>query len=154
VPEPITRRLYFKSYLAAIRNSLGSNLFRNFYVHNDLKGDFDATSDGQNSCAFFVSGLLVMFGQLEDLHGTVDGTIQDLVHSGWKEVSNAKAGDIVVWEGLKYDDGVHKHIGFSLGNGRAVSMSWTEKCPNEHDEYFNQADRKIDHIFRTTHWDN
>jgi hypothetical protein len=146
-------RLYFKSYMQVIRNSIGTNLFRNLYVHTDEKGDFDALGDGDNSCAFFVSAILVIFKKLHGIHGTVESTIKDLRESGWVAVEKPEQGDVVVWEAQQFKDGLRKHIGFSLGNGRSVSTSWSKKTPIEHDEHFGEDNRAIAHVFRLKTWE-
>jgi hypothetical protein len=146
-------RLYFKSFMQMIRNSVGARSFRTFYVHTDEQGDFDALDDGSNSCAFFVSSILVLFKKLSGVHGTVASTIKDLGESGWVSVDAPQPGDVLVWEARQFDDGLREHIGFSLGDGRAISTSWTEKTPVEHDEHFGEDNRKILHIFRMEHWD-
>lgn len=145
-------RLYFKSYLQAIRNSVGSNMFRNFYVRTPERGEFDAFNDGDNSCAFFVSSVLVIFKKLNDFHGIVDSVVADLRQSGWQEVQEPKPGDVLVWEAVPFDDGLKQHIGFYVGNGRAVSTSWIKKTPVEHDMHFGLTKRKITHIFRMSDW--
>ena len=151
--ERITQpqRLYFKSYLQLIHNSIGSNLFRNFYVETAERGKFDALDDGSNSCAFYVSAVLVIFKKISGIHGTIDSTIKDLKESGWTEVSEPREGDVIVWEAKKFDDGLKEHIGFSIGNGKAISMSWTKKTPIEHSDTFDSK-RKIINIFRQTNW--
>lgn len=146
------KRLYFKTYLRVIHNSVDSNLFRNFYVSSPEKGEFDALNDGENSCAFFVSSILVVFKKLNDIHGTVESAVKDLVDSGWIEVDKPKAGDVLVWEAVQFDDGLKKHIGFSVGNGKAISASWNKKTPLEHDEHFGETNRGINHIYRCTSW--
>lgn len=135
-----------------IHNSVGSKLFRNFYVSSEDKGEFDALDDGDNSCAFFVSSILVIFKKLKGVHGTIESTIKDLRDSGWTEVEQSKTGDVLVWEALLFDDGLKEHIGFSVGKGKAVSTSWEEKTPIEHDKHFGETKRKITHIYRMTDW--
>ena len=147
------RRLYFKSYIQLIHNSVGSNLFRNLYVETPERGEFDALDDGYNSCAFYVSSVLVIFKKLSGIHGTVVSTIRDLTESGWHEVSKPQAGDVLVWEAQQFDDGLKEHIGFSLGNGRAVSTSWANKAVVVHDDVFD-GKRKITKILRQSDWDN
>jgi hypothetical protein len=146
------RRLYFKSYIQLIHNAVGSNMFRNLYVETPEQGTFDALDDGDNSCAFFVSAVLVIFQKLLAVHGTVERTILDLEESGWQIVGTPQAGDILVWEAHDYGDGPQEHIGFSVGSGRAISMSATKKVPMEHDQYFGQTNRKITQIYRMTDW--
>ncbi len=150
--KPVRR--YFKTYMQVIHNSIGSNLFRNFYVHTGESGDFDALDDGNNSCAFFVSAILVLFKQLEGIHGTVEGTVNDLLVSGWVEVDKPQEGDVLVWEARQFDDGLKEHIGFSLGSDRAISTSWAKKTPIEHDLNFGESNRKLTRIFRMPDWDN
>ena len=147
------KRLYFKTYLQVISNSVGSNLFRNFYVTTAYRGEFDALGDGYNSCAFYVSAILVIFKKLEGVHGTVDSTVKDLRQSGWLEVDKPKAGDVLVWDAIKFNDGLKEHIGFSIGNSKAISSSATKKVPIVHDEHFGNAKRDIVSIFRMPNWD-
>jgi hypothetical protein len=147
------RRLYFKTYLQLIRNSLGSNIFRNFYVHTETCGEFDALEDGYNACAFYVSSVLTIFGKLSGPHGTVDATKQDLLESGWQLVEKPQAGDVIIWEAQKFDTALQEHIGFSIGNGQAISISWKEKVPVKHDQSFGKANRKITQIFHLNTWD-
>jgi Bacteriophage peptidoglycan hydrolase len=148
------QRLYFKSYLKVVNNSVGSNLFRNFYVQTDDRGEFDAFDDGENSCAFFVSAILVIFKKIQAMHGTVQSTIEDLNKSGWQLVNRPKAGDVLVWEAQQFDDGLKAHIGFYLGDNKAISTSWTKRTPVEHDIHFGKANRKITHIFRMENWED
>jgi hypothetical protein len=151
--EEKPKRLYFKSYLQIIRNSVGSNMFRSFYAKTPTKGEFDAFNDGENSCAFFVSAILVIFKKIGGFHGLVQGTVDDLKESGWQEVDQPKPGDVLVWEAIKFEDGPKEHIGFYVGNGRAVSTSWTKKSPVEHDLNFDEANRKVTNIFRMSNWE-
>lgn len=127
-------------------------MFRNFYVWTPEKGEFDALDDGDNSCAFFVSSILVAYNKISGIHGTVSRTIDDLQKSGWQEVDKPKPGDVLVWEAQKFNGNWNGHIGFYIGNAKAVSTSWTKKTPIEHDQNFGNTNRKIIKIFRTK-WD-
>ena len=144
-------RLYAKSFIQLIHNSVGSNLFRNFYVKTPERGEFDALDDGYNACAFYVSAVLVIFKKISGIHGTIDSTIKDLQESGWIRVNEPKEGDVIVWEAKQFDDVLKEHIGFSIGNDRAISVSWTSKTPMEHSDTFN-GKREIVNIFRQTDW--
>lgn len=146
-------RLYFKSYMQLIRNSVGSNMFRNFYVKTDSQGEFDAFGDGDNSCAFYVSSVLVIFGKIGHVHGLISSVVEDLKKSGWREVSELQSGDVVVWEAQEFADGPHGHIGFYLGDNRAISTSVRAKTPVEHDVNFGEAKRKITQVFRFDNWE-
>lgn len=128
-------------------------MFRNFYVKTEGNGEFDALSNGDNSCAFFVSAILVLCKKLDNVHGTVMSTVDDMQKTGWVLVDGVPAaGDVIEWEALKFEDGIKEHIGFSIGHGRAISTSWTEKTPVEHDDQFD-GKRAITRIFRMPKWD-
>jgi len=153
--EEKPERLYFETYLQVVRNSVGSNIFRNFYVRTNSRGEFDALDDGYNSCAFYVSAVLVIFRKLDGMHGTVASTKKDLLDSGWQEITDLndlQPGDVLVWEPMQFDDGLKEHIGFYMGDGKAVSTSWTTKTPVEHDKNFGAANRKITQVFRMSDW--
>ena len=145
------KRLYFKTYLQLVRNSVGTEMFKSFYVTTPEQGEFDAMADGDKSCAFYVSAVLVLFKKLAGIHGTVESTIRDLVQSGWQEVSEdaLEPGDVIVWVRQKFDHGSYEHIGFYLGEGRAVSTSWQDKKVIEHDLKFGSINRPIKCAYRT-----
>jgi hypothetical protein len=124
--------LQAKTYLAVIKNSLGSKLFRNVYAKINNKKT-DITRNGDLSCAFFVSSILVLFKLIKEIHTTIDGTIKDLKDSGWKEIKRPKIGCILVWAEKDFgDNGSHKHIGFYMGRNKAISNNSKKKCPTEH----------------------
>ena len=151
-PEPKPERLYHRTYLQLLKNSVGTTMFRNFYVRTPEMGEFDALDNGSNSCAFYVSGVLVIFKKLEAVHGTIASTIQDLNKSGWQKVpheADMQPGDVLVWEARKFPDGTYGHIGFALEDGQAVSTSWTEGKVVTHDLHFGDANRAITQIYRT-----
>ena len=152
--EEKPQRLYFKSYLQVIRNSVGSNMFRNFYVKTTERSEFDALDDGYNSCAFYVSAILVIFKKMSDFHGTVDRTIEDLKKSGWQEANEPEPGDVLVWEPKQFPEGRVKHIGFYVGDGKAVSTSITAKTPQKHEQNFGEEKRQIKQIFRMDNWED
>jgi hypothetical protein len=150
-----TKRLYFKSYLQFIRNSVGSQAYRNLYIQGADGSEQDAMDDGSNSCAFFVSSVLTIFKQHSGIHGTVKSTVLELSHqsSGWQRVDGEPiAGDVVIWKAMYVDNGWYQHIGFCIGKDWAVSTSWTEKQVVEHDLYFD-GKREIEMVFRNGHWD-
>ena len=152
--EDKPRRLYFETYLQLLRNSVGTEMFRNFYIRTADGHERDALSDGSDSCAFYVSSVLTIFRKLSCAHGTVKSTVEDLVHSGWKpaDSSTTQAGDVIVWETMELAGGQYKHIGFSIGDDRAVSTSWTEKRVVEHDARFGGT-RAIEQVFRLLNWE-
>ena len=138
--------LLLDSYLSFIKNSIGSNAFRNFYAEVNGKKQ-DVLKDGVLSCAFFASSVLVIFGFIKKTHRTVSNTLKDLEESGWKKIKKLKPGAVVVWEDIKVSDGNwHSHIGFYLGKGRAVSNNTPTRVPIEH-HYTFHGKRKIVEIY-------
>lgn len=147
------RRLYYDTYLQLLRNSVGTEMFRSFYVETPERGRFDALEDGASSCAFYVSAVLVMFGRIHAVHGTVQSLLQDMENSGWTVEHSIRPGDVILWEAQEFPDGTYEHIGFALGSGRAVSTSWTKQKVIEHDLYFGRRKRGINRIYRFGAWD-
>lgn len=125
--------LIFKSYLQTILNSTGSKVFRNLYALVNGK-EQDILNDGELSCAYFVSHILLMFSLITEGHATVRGTVNDLMDSGWKVIDQPRTGAILVWEASVTDDEgqLHDHIGFYIGDDQAVSNSTTKRIPQEH----------------------
>ena len=145
-------RQYFHTYVQLVRNSVDTKMFRNFYVYIERAGEGDALADGDNSCAFFVSAVLAMFKKIDGMHGTVQNTVNDLEKSGWQTVSRPKLGDVLVWEAREFTDGTYEHIGFYVGEGKAVSTSMHEKRVVEHGMHFGTDQRKIKKIYRMEKW--
>ena len=127
-PSPAAKyeRLYFETYMGLVHNAVGSRMFNNFYLRAPEGDVIDATSGGLNSCAFFVSSLLVIVGKISDIHGTVLATVEDLQESGWQQEAEEmmEPGDVLVWRAMPADDGTwRRHLGFYVGSGWAVSNS-------------------------------
>jgi len=153
--------LFKENYLALIKNSVGTKMFRNcfFLIDDQLKvgqspargrgRKIDVLNNGDLACAYFVSGILKMLDLIGDLHTTVKSTISDIKRSGWRETKVLKEGAILVWEKKKYDDGWHSHIGFYIGNQKAISNHSSDgrnKTPKIHHFTYNNK-RKIEKIF-------
>ena len=147
--------ILFDTYIAVIKNSVGSKIFRNSYAKVNGKKK-DILKNGEVSCAFFVSSILALFPLFGLIkyppHGTVDGTVRDLEQSGWKKIKKPKIGSIIVWEKIDFGDkDFHKHIGFYIGNNKAISNSSKWKYPTIHRWTYgikeNRPVRKIEAIF-------
>lgn len=112
------------TYLAAIKNSVGSKQFRNLIADVDGKTT-DLMENGRLACAFYASWILLHFGLIEEAHATVKSTVKDLREHGWTDAKEPKEGDVLVWEAtFEHDPNEpHEHIGFYIGNERAVSNS-------------------------------
>lgn len=136
------------TYLALIKNSLGARIFKALYAEvggrkkNILQG-------GILSCPFFVSSILLLMNMklIQEPHATVEGTIQDMKHCGWKAVRALNIGSIIVWEEKRG----HKHIGFYIGGRKAVSNSTKQKVPKIHHVTYgvrnNEPVRKIEAVY-------
>ncbi len=124
----------FRSYRAMIENSVGANLFRNLFFH--INGEIiDVLDDGDLSCAMFVTSILHPFGLIQEIHTTVNATIEDLEASGWHEISEPREGAIILWGFKKKDDGTqgkHRHVGFYIDQETAISNSSSERVPARH----------------------
>ncbi|MBN2094004.1 MAG: hypothetical protein JW740_01360 [Candidatus Zambryskibacteria bacterium] len=132
--------------VAYAKNSIGSNIFRNVYF--DVDGQkVDLTEDGNLSCAVFVSSILYLLKLIKDTHITVASTLKDMQNSGWFEIQEPKLGCILVWEEKDFGDGrKHKHLGFYVGDDKAVSNNPESGYPTEHD--WDEYDkRKVEMIF-------
>ncbi len=128
-----------ETYLQMIKNSLGSKSFRNVYaIVNNKKTDI--TKNGDSSCALFVSSILVIFKLIKEMHVTVNGTIKDMRENGWQEIKKPKEGCILVWKEKETGE-KHKHIGFYIGDNKAISNSSKRGYPTKHNwaKYDNRA---------------
>lgn len=148
--------LFYKTYLAVIKNSLYCSLFRNFYAKVDGR-ETDITQNGNLSCAFFVSTLLVTFGLIKRVHATVKGTIKDLKKSGWRMIKNPRKGSVLIWEAKKEENGKsYEHIGFYIGDKMAISNSSKIGKPALHHWTFGVKNgapvRKIKAVFWRKSW--
>ena len=134
IMNPKSKKLTFdlrSTYLAVIRNSVGTKMFRNSCGRAAGRA-VDLTRGGRLSCAFFVTSVLRIFGLIKEQHTTVGGAVRDLEQSGWRPVKTARPGDILVWEAVVGQDGNHEHIGFLIAPGVAVSNSTRARLPAEH----------------------
>jgi len=92
-----------------------------------------------------------MFGLIKMPHATVNGTIKDLKKSGWKQIKKPKIGSVLTWEEMKLNGSINKHIGFYIGNGKAISNNYKSGTPIIHHWTFGRKNgkpiRKIEAIF-------
>lgn len=139
-----------KNYLAMIRNSEGTKMFRDFFCIYDSKAK-NLTKEGKLSCAFFVSSVLYWFGLIKNIHLGVtketediapQGLLEDMERSGWFEISLPKKGCVLLWEKIEG----HFHVGFFWGNKKAISNSFKKRMVVIHDFKF-KGKRKIEKAF-------
>ncbi len=123
--EKINQALY-KSYLAAIKNSIGSRIFRKLYMY-DKNTDrvVEVLQNGNLSCAYFVSSVLHHFGLLDGIRLNVEETAAAMKEQGWQTIKKPVPGSVIVWNKIyfKKSKSWHGHIGFFVGPGRAISTS-------------------------------
>ncbi len=128
---PIVRPLLLPTYLAMIRGSVQSRAYQHLYASVDGVPQ-DIVKGGAYACAFFVCHILLWFSLIQEPHSTVQGTLRDLRASGWEETSAPEPGDVIMWEVAQEAGEPHEHIGFFLGDDRAISNSTSQACPLEH----------------------
>lgn len=136
--------LKYESYLKMIKNAVGTKMFKNLYLKKDGK-EIDATKNGNLSCAFFVSNVLLIWGLIKKGHANVPSTIEDMLDNGWEKISKdkIKSGDVIVWEKQITPNGrPHLHNGFYVGNKKAISNNYKKKTPIIHSWNYN-GKRKI-----------
>lgn len=142
------------TYLAVVKNSVGSSMFRQFFAKVDGQ-PLDILRNGELSCAYFVSAILYLFQFIKKPHTTVTSTVKDMEENGWVNIKEPKVGSVLVWEGIESKEGEnHKHIGFYVGESKAISNSsrsgrsvehhWTFGIKNGH------SNRKVENIY----WNN
>lgn len=122
-----------ETYLAMIKNSVGSKQYRELYVMTP-KRPVDVIGNGDLACAFFTSSVLAIMGLLKGgVHTTVDETINDLEKSDWRRAEDPEEGAVLVWEAkLCSDHRQHKHIGFCVGPNLAISNDSESGTPILH----------------------
>jgi len=122
----------FQTYQSAILNSIGSKQYRSLVAIVSGK-KVDILKGGRLSCAYYVSSILYLFKQLKGVHATVDSTVRDLMRSGWNKVEKPVLGSVIVWKAdREFGKDMHKHIGFYIGGGKAVSNSSKLRYPTKH----------------------
>lgn len=143
----VTPRL-FDTYMSMVKNSVGAKTWQTIWA--DVDGvKTDVTQGGVKSCAIFVSSILKNFDFIKKTHATVGSTVKDLKESGWASTSKPKAGAIVVYEAIVFEDGeANEHISICIDSSQAVSHSYTKKVPVIHviEMVYNASPRKITDI--------
>lgn len=143
--------LIFDSYLAAIRNSLGANIFRNLWAKVDGRKK-DILEDGDLSCATFVSAILLWFDLIKERHATVSGTLKDMKRAGWQKIKKPKIGAVLHWEKAFIDNAWNEHIGFYIGTGKAISNNFKKKVPILHHWTYGSKNNKPKRRVLAIYW--
>ena len=120
-----------KNYLTMLNASAGTDMFRHLYMTDDTGAEFDAAENGNKSCALFVTGILTMFGRIDNMHATSSGTYRYIsTSSDWQQVSEPTPGDVVFWDKIGNTTG---HVGFYLGENSAISNVDAVGQPQKHE---------------------
>lgn len=160
---PVVKIIFKKSYLAMIRNAAkGENhMFRNFYITIDGV-ERDALADGALGCGVLVTSILYLQNStLEFLkkprwisftHASVISTEKDMAKNGWFIISDLREGAIITWEAREGREvpvygNMHIHMGFYLGNERAISNGSNSTLMPEEHHYTYGGTRKIERIW-------
>ncbi len=122
--------LKYKTYLARIYGSVGSDIFRTVYARVDGV-EKDITENGRWGCAVHVSSILVLSGLLPTVHAGVKGLVRNIELSGWKTVDVPSRGAIILWEACEASHG-YSHVGFYMGGKQAISMNSVIDPPYPH----------------------
>ncbi|GEM_PF-308053 len=118
------------NYLVMIKNACGSVMWANNYALINGKKE-DIVHNGATSCALFVTSILKIFDLIKELHLTVKGVEKDLKEFNWKKIkvsSKMPEGSVIIWnKQLPADIELrkkekHYHIGFYIGDEKAVSL--------------------------------
>jgi len=136
----------FDTYIQVIRNSIGANLFKNFYAYfSGVRKDI--AQNGELSCDLYVSGILTLFGLIDRIYGTVDGCGKALEQRGWYGVKKPRIGAVIVWGPKKFRKSgeIHKHIGFYIGSSQAISNDTKKRYPAVH-HWTYRGSRKVEKI--------
>lgn len=128
-PIPLTQ----DNLLRFVQKSVGSDLWARMDAIYEGKRQ-DILKNGQLSCAYYASSVLVIHKLIARVHATVMSTLVDLKTSGWVEIASDSAtpGDVLVWGPEPERGNEHWHIGFFVGNEAAVSTSSTEGVVARH----------------------
>ena len=141
------------SYKRMIENSVGTKMFNSLFIEGSDGNPKDVLNNGEFSCAFFVSSILVLGNLLAKPRATVNSLYDELSKSSdFIEISESDldSGDIIFWEEIEFEDGSkNKHTGFYIGNKEAISMVYLKKeVARHHYKDFSSGKRKISSVFR------
>ena len=128
-----------ENFLLSIRNSNGSQIFRNYF---DKDGN-DVLKNGDLSCAYFISGIMLLHGLIDRVHFTVPGTISAMEQNGWSEINHPKVGCVIVWDSVHQNGSKHLHLGVYIGDGQAISNRSSLGMPGEHPLHYTGLDKGV-----------
>ena len=139
--NPHVKPLALETLLTMLENSVGTKMFQTIWAEVDGEKK-DITEQGNLSCAFYVSGVLAMFGLIDRIHSTVSGTVLEMEKYGWQKTKVLKPGVVMVWNPGENSQFTNQHIGFYLGQEQAISNSWQKGVIAKHHYTFGKVGSK------------
>lgn len=139
--KKIIKPLALDTLLSVVEKSVGTKMFQTIWAEVDGKQS-DITEQGNLSCAFYVSGVLAMFGLIDRIHSTVSGTVLEMQKYGWKKTKVLESGVVIVWNPGENSQFTNQHIGFYLGQEQAISNSWQKGVIATHHYTFGKVGLK------------
>ena len=104
----------------SIHTIVGSELFKHLYVRDKRGGkEFDALGNGEDACAYVVSGVLALNGLIDHPHAMVTTTIARMLELGWIKTSKPQSADVVQW--AAHNDNMH--MAFMIEDGMCIGNS-------------------------------
>lgn len=135
--------LKLKNMMTCINNSIGTHMFKNyFYKKSENDKETDVLINGDLSCAYYVSTILLIFSLIDRPHFRVDSTISAMEKHGWVKINKLKVGCIIIWEPIHQNGESHYHIGFYIGDGQAISNRSSLGMPGEHALHYSGLDKE------------
>lgn len=123
-----------KNYLSFISKLEGSRMWQNLYVIGEDGVEFDATKNGDKSCAYMLSSVLTIFGLIDRPHATTESTVKSMLDAGWLQIGQPEKGCVVRWE---------KHIGFYIDDDFVISNRSEDKAVARHSLVMSDGSRPI-----------
>jgi len=141
-----------EAFIAYIIKQIGSTEYRQYIATVDGCIS-DVLQDGQLSCAYFVSNVLLVFRLIKSGHCTVVSTLADMLSCDWRKTGRLLPGAVIVWEKRKQASGISTlHIGLLITPIVAISHVDFYGTVMPHDVHYrfgrDVPPRKIEAIYR------
>ncbi len=135
--DPNIEILRKETCCAIVQNSIGSRTFNSSIVRYKDSGTVaDIFNDGEYSCAFFVSAVLLLVQAIDRPRATVQSLKKSLeANPDWQkvEIEDRESGDVVFYEKTVFEDGSENaHVGFVISKDEAVSTDYKTKTVIRH----------------------
>lgn len=134
-----------RKYIETVMGSVNSLKYRQHHVLTSDGITQTVFADSGVASAYHVSSILNSLQlSLGEIRLNILDILADLEVSAWERTKTLSKGAVVVWEPYSYVSGKpRQHIGFYIGNDRAVSNISDAHIPTEHDVYFRDEKRHL-----------